>query len=335
MAVFQAVLSHALINCGQAGISIDGQFGRRSRTAILRLTGCPGWDDMARASDDPLQGVVDSTLWHRLLPDGPPPDASVRAIGLVLAHERTDYDRVEWNYDTDDDLSALTWGPFGATAGHGNEIRGILDRLETTAPELIDQEFGREAEFVRHFISAPADQGYELLRPVHAANERKRIWTNALQALGGLPEGRAAFDWYAFESGKWLTPGLRRLYSLVPFDAATETDYAFFLDLATHASVSSSRIRESAAALEAEFARLGRSLVPAERRRVIARVFANRVNQRWRNDRIGRNVVFYVDGIGEAALSDEESSAWLRRSRYRASNYGLSDDRVFDPKILD
>lgn len=327
MMAFQRALSDALVKCGQSGIVADGQFGPGSWKAILRLSNCTGWEDMARSPADALHGTVDTALWRRMLPDTPFPDAGTRAFGLVLAHERTDYDRVEWNYGTGDDRSALTWGPFGATAGHGNEIRAILERLIATAPVLVDQTFGGEAASARAFISAPGNQGYALLKPIYGDSARKRAWTQALESLGTSTEGRAAYDWYAFESGRWFTAGLKRLNALVTGRAITEIDHAFFLDLAVHASIKRSRIDEARTAIETETARRGRALTPAEVRQAIGGVFAARVNPRWRDDRLGRNVVFYVDGVGEAALSDRERTVWLRRSGYRASDYGLSDTR--------
>ena len=327
MTLFQRALSDALIACDQNGIAADGQFGPGSRKAIQRLSSCAGWEDTAWSPDNPLHGTVDTKLWRRVLPGTPFPDAGTRAFGLVLALERTDYNRVEWNYGTGDDRSALTWGPFGATAGHGNEIRAILERFIATAPGLVDQAFGREAAFVRRFITAPGNQGYALLKPEYGDSARKHLWTQALEHLGALPEGRAAYDWYAFVSGKWFTAGLKRLKSLVTRRAVTEIDHAFFLDLAVHASIKRSRIDESRTAIEAETARRGRALTPAEMRQAIGSAFAARVNPRWRNDRLGRNVVFYVDGVGITALSGKERTVWRHRSGYRASYYGLSDKR--------
>jgi hypothetical protein len=43
-------------------------------------------------------------------------------------------------------------------------------------------------------------------------------------------------------------------------------------------------------------------------------------------DRLGRNVVFYVDGLGEEALPPEERTAWSNRTGLRASDCGLTDE---------
>jgi hypothetical protein len=157
-----------------------------------------------------------------------------------------------------------------------------------------------------------------------------------LQALGAHESGRAAYDWYAFDNNEWLKPNLRRLYQLIP-DApsdATEIDYAFFLDLGTHASISQDRISGAMAAIEAEKTKIGRRISPAERRRVIGRYFADQVMRTWKKDRMGRNVVFYIDGIGQENLTEAEADAWQKRTGRRASDYGLSDMRKFYPNFL-
>ena len=79
---------------------------------------------------------------------------------------------------------------------------------------------------------------------------------------------------------------------------------------------------------------LARSLTSAERRRVIGQVWAKKVNLRWRKDRMGRNVVFYIDRIRQDKLSEEEIDAWEKRTKRRASDFGISDSRKYYPDFL-
>lgn len=102
-----------------------------------------------------------------------------------------------------------------------------------------------------------------------------------------------------------------------------------------HASITSSRVRAARERLTAEAETLGRVLTPAERRRIIGLTWADAINQTWRADRIGRNVVFYIDGIAQEDLADEEVDAWTRRSGRRASTFGLSDARTYRPAFLE
>lgn len=334
---FQRALEAALTACGKDGIgSADGSFGSRTQQGLFRLLSCPGFEDLAVANDHALYGAVHTVLWKRLLPDGDLPTVHQRAFTLSLTHEATDYDRVEWNYGTADDKSALTWGPYGATVGQGHEVRGILCKIHEDAPELLKNLFGEEFSTIEQLVKEDAAKGYALLKPVHADEQRRRLWKKHLEALGSTDKGREAYEWYAFHSGKWLTPSLRRLYSLIP-DAkatATEIDYAFYLDLAMHTSIKKERVDDARKSIEAEQKKQGRPLTPAECRRVISQVWAGAVAPKWRSDRMGRNVAYYIDGVGRDKLTKEEAAAWEQRTGRSASNYGLSDSRMYYPAFF-
>ncbi|WP_251964969.1 hypothetical protein [Salinibacter ruber] len=339
IAAFQRALSDSLRACEENGIATDGLFGPKTQDGLIRILSCPGFEDLAVTSDHPLHGTVHSKLWKRLLPNTPIPTVHERAFALVLTREGTDYNDVEWNYGTRDDKSALTWGPYGATAGWGNEVRGILKRVHTNDPDLLKDLFEGEYSMVEDLIQKDADQGYEVLKPVHSDTVRRQIWETGLQKLGSSVEGREAYDWYAFRSEKWLKPNLRLLYRLIPNaeQKATEVDYAFFLDIGLHALVNSTRIDKAKEAIEAKQEESAGSLTPSERRRMIGQVFAERVDAEWQKDRRGRNVTFYVDGIGKNNLTQEEVDAWEDRwpPRLRASHFGLSDHRKYYPEFLE
>ncbi len=332
---WQRGLSEALQACGHEAIAADGLYGRGTHRALLRVLACPGFEALAVAEGHPLHGTVHTALWRRVLPQAPPPSVHARAFALALTHEGTDYDRVEWNYGTADDRSALTWGPYGATVGWGNEVQAILQRIHARHPDLLPELFGDEFPTVEALMRGDRSEGYALLEPVYADPVRRQVWKERLQALGRREEGRTAYDAFAFESDQWLVPNLRRLYSLVPDTAATEVDYAFFFDLGMHAGISSSRVRAARERLAAEAETRGRALTPAERRRFIGLTWADAINQTWRADRLGRNVVFYIDGIPRDDLTDEEIGAWARRSGRRASTFGLSDARTYRPAFLE
>lgn len=335
--VFQRALSEALEACGKDGIgNADGIFGNGTYQGLMRLLSCPGFEDLAVASDHPLHGTVHTALWKRLLPKIHIPTVHERAFALSLTHEATDYDRVEWNYGTDDDKSALTWGPYGATVGYGNEVRSIIRKIFDDDPELVKSLFGGEFSTVEKLMQEDATMGWELLKPVYADTQRQQFWKKQLQRLGGTDKGREAYDWYAFDSGKWLTPGIHLLFSLIPNAevTATEVDYGFFLDLAMHASISKKRIDSARNAISTENDRLARSLTSSERRRVIGQLWADFVNPRWKSDRMGRNVVYYIDDFGREQLTEEEVNAWERRTGWSAANFGLSDGRMYYPDFL-
>ncbi len=321
IADFQHALSDAVVACGNIATKADGSLGPKTKVALAAYFACKHENRDAT--------IIDQQLWQGLLPGVAAPDVLQRAFVLSLSHEGTDYDVVQWNYGTDDDSSGLTWGPYGATVGYGNEVRGILLRLQRTNPGLLSSIFGSEFSTLQKLMDAPASAGYALLKSVYTNADRRKTWSADFSLLGSRPEARLAYEWYAFQSNEWLKPQLRRLYSLLPSDQSTEVDFGFFLDLAMHMSVTTKRlerVRSSIAAAEALH-----PLTPAERRQIIS---LNLVPSRQAQDRMGRNVVYFVDGVGVKRLSADELKAWRLRSARHASDCGLRDDRVFVPDFL-
>jgi hypothetical protein len=268
------------------------------------------------------------------LPNASLPSVHERAFVLSLTHEGTDYDRVEWNYGTSDDKSALTWGPYGATAGWGNEIRGIFKKIQQNDQNLLKDTFAEEFPKVSELLEKDQSQGYQVLKPVWNAPVRRRIWKDKFKELSAQKAAREAYEWYAFQSNEWLKPAFRRLYKLIPEaqTKATEVDYAFFLDLAMHMSITERRIEVAKQAIANKERALGREVNPAERRQIVS---LNMIPSAQRQDRLGRNVVYYVDGVGVEELSQEERNAWKNRSGgLRASNCGLTDTRSYFPEFL-
>lgn len=226
----QKELSEALVRCGRNGIKVDGLYGRGTQRALSLLITCPEFETFAHPPGHPLHGTVHKALWEKLLPNSRLPSVHERVFALTLTHEGTDYDRVEWNYETPDDKSALTWGPYGATVGWGNEVRAILKKVNAEDPGLLRALFPETHEIVRKLMERDPGDGYQIMKTVFADAPRKKRFEEDLRALGATEEGRKGYDWYAFGSGQWLKPNLRQLYRLIPraTAAATEVDYAFF-----------------------------------------------------------------------------------------------------------
>lgn len=329
LAAFQRALSDSLMAHGRAGLVADGIFGGATRDAIARLIALPEFAPPLQPPGTDTECIITRALWRRLLPRTLPPTVRERAFVLSLSHEATDYDRMEWNYGTSDDRSALTWGPYGATVGWGNEVRAILLRIERRDSTLLPRAFGEEYGMLAALLAAAPVEGYAVLRPVFEDTARRRVWRGLFAALGAQPEARAEYEAHAFATDEWLRPAMRRLYGLVAADSgvATEIDYAFFLDLAMHMSITKERAAACSTAMAARRAKLHRALTPGERRRTIAIAL---VPNARRADRTGRNVVYYIDGIAEEGLTAAELAAWRRRTGRRASDCGLAD-RPFEP----
>lgn len=150
----QRAVNEALIACGREGVGADGVFGRKSEEAVEQLAECPGFGDLGIGSGQPNDGTMTAPLWSRLFPAEPLPTVEQRAHVLWLTHEATDYDQAVFNFEPSgepqrNDLhSFLTWGPYGATVGHGREVQQGLRRSEVDA--LLDGCFGRRGRRYSH-----------------------------------------------------------------------------------------------------------------------------------------------------------------------------------------
>lgn len=333
----QAAIDEALKKCGQPGIAADGLYGEGTRQGLRRLAACPDFQSLGLGQGQANDGVVTERVWSSLLPGHPLPSVQERALTAWLVHEATDYDRAEFNFvgagnpQPNDKTSYLTWGPYGATVGHGREVQAIL--ADPKAAGSIAGCFqGETAAFTAMLGTADAAAG-EAVRQAYMDLGRRASWKKAFACLGGVADVRAAYDAYAFKSNQWLKPALRRLYRLVsgPNVTATDTDFAFFVDVAMHMGVSDALLAKASAAADQRARTLNRALTPAERRQVIGQVFVDGLSNQV-EDRRGRNVVYYVDGVGDAALSEVERKAWRDRSGMRASDFGLRDT-AFQPDL--
>jgi hypothetical protein len=327
LARFQLALSKALESCNRIPLAANGRFDKRMHDAILELTHCP--EDLGTIANSSA-GRITVALWRSLLPDDAIPSVRDRSFVLWLSHEGTDYDQAEWNLGTSDDASVLTWGPYGATIGYGNEVRGILRNLVPEQSALLSSSFESEYDVMRNLLSQPATSGYAILKPVFDNEAKREKWIAIFKKLGADHRVRDAYDQYAFNSDKWLKPALRKLYKLLSDQSfrATEIDFAFFVDLAMHMSITEARIGKARAALLA--AKVDHPLSPAERRHLLSKILVPTNQQK---DRMGRNVVYFIDGIGIGGLSAREKDAWAARSGRKASQCGLSDEREFWPNM--
>ncbi|MCA0202700.1 MAG: hypothetical protein LCH92_00030 [Proteobacteria bacterium] len=360
IARLQHAVNLALLACGdEAGIETDGMFGRQTQQALARVAACPPIAARLPDGSEAAQGAVTEALWTVLLPALPLPDARVRMRALLLAFEGTDITRgAAWNfcqnnrevYDastldqpcfTNDPASYLTWGPNGATAGHGHEILSILARIEALDPRLIDSAFGAEAGPVRRLFDlrfGNAEEGAEpgeagrwgrdgelrrYLCGIYLDLPRREAWSQGFAALGQSPAVQAiyeaVYDSVSFDGGKirvflnaWRDAGLE----------PTEIDFAFFADRAAHTRVRNLEVRRI---LRRVLAALPEGASPAQVRRGYARV-ARVTNASQRSARLGRDVAYYIDAL-EDRLTRAERHAWEARGARRASAVGLSDAR--------
>lgn len=340
IATIQQHAKDALAACGKPeALEPDGVFGSGTRAALRDLATCPAVSGAIANDSDARQGAATDSYWNVLV-GGPPPSADDRAHSLMLTYEATDYTTMEWNFCqsaprynpaagqtrcfSNDPHSYLTWGPNGATAGGGREVQLILQAVDAHSPDLIDRSFGSEANALRkifHFVDGdPARTLETYLCGVWADTGRRQVWKNGFATIGAVLDVRKTFDDFyrssSLDGGKIST--FFKAYEangLTP----TEIDYGFFKDRAAQTSVPLEPIRSAIAdALRA---------LPGAPHWTIRRSIALKVRPgTQRDDRLGRDVAFYIDGSG-GSLSPEELRDWRRRGPLRASNVGLSDER--------
>lgn len=350
---FQSALNGALRACGLAAGPETGRFNATASAAVVRLASCAQHAAAFPSDGAERRGAVTPRLWSALLPAEPVPNAAERAAGLVLSYEATDYTdtRFLWNfcqnrpaYDpaaegsvchSNDKTSFLTWGPRGATAGHGREVQAILELVRLDAPELIAASFaGEEAAVLRMLRLENAnpqrrDTSLEAyLCGVWMDPARRSAWRDGFSRLGAHARVQAHYQAYyrtrSSDGGK--IEAYQALYRASGV-SMSEVDYAFVLDRVTHMSAPSARVRRAIADTWA--------LVPAEERtnarfRQIVSVTYEPRNLGQLASRRTRDVAFFIDDLPRPLWSEEQRNAWDGASgqAIAASAAGLSDARA-------
>jgi len=341
LAEVQAAISAALVRCGKAPIAVDGFFGNGTFEAVKTLVACPEVRPHIPPGSPAQHGAITQSVWKAVLPKSTMPSVEQRAQTLVLTYEATDYDRLEWNFCqnkpfwspqnptmpcfTNDPKSYITWGPRGATAGHGKEVQWVIWRVDQQDASIVDKVFATEASVLRKLISLNDSSARLLLCSIYADESSRGSWTRAFEELGKSALVRSMYDLHylsrASDGAKMAT--FYRLYDKLAVKP-TEVDYAFFLDRATHSSPPSdldNAVREIQGWLKEKSV----TRTPSNVRRAVAAKFPT-ANQR--QDRLGRDVAFFIDAVSESALTQEERQAWTKRGQLSAANVGLSDERA-------
>jgi hypothetical protein len=111
--------------------------------------------------------------------------------------------------------------------------------------------------------------------------------------------------------------------------SVSEVDYAFFVDRATHLGgppdETEQTVKQMNACLKQQTNALSRN---GAARRCLAKV---QPHDTQAENRLGRDVAFYLDSFPDAALSNAEVSAWAGYVPLTATrDFGLSDERTVD-----
>jgi hypothetical protein len=157
--------------------------------------------------------------------------------------------------------------------------------------------------------------------------KRQSAWVDGFKALGAaaeLPElYRDVYRSASFDGGKIAT--FHRVWTSEEFGLpVSELDHAFFIDRSAHMSISERKLKDALRSLKSA-SRSAWPPAPAAIRQYVA-LDVRPPNQR--TDQLGRDIAFYVEGVGQSALSADETAAWANRGRRNAVDLGLSDTRV-------
>ncbi|MCI3134299.1 hypothetical protein [Phenylobacterium aquaticum] len=314
-----------------AGLRMSpNRLDRSGVAAIAALRDCrKGW--FRKVPDAALPEKV----WSRLLKDQPPPTPLDRAKVLAFgaAPLTPDYDRTIWDWDrgagwtSADPDSILSWGPFKATAGHGCTLQKALSALvaQPAAAALVREHFEGETAVLERLLDRTdpdwcAHQA-AVLKPVFDDPERREEFRVIFARLAAHPEIRAGYDAYFLGPAGYLAGRMGRYYSLYAQAGLTptETDFAFFLDR----SLDYPPLGD---ALTAQLLPLLKAAGPDTWK--ARRIIANQTpftSPGARSFQIGRDAVYWVDAVGQAGLDPVEASSWVRNSRLKASDVGLTE----------
>jgi len=341
LAEVQSKLNQRPVECKPAPTLVaDGQFGPKLRDAIKRVASCPDVQNSLPPDSEARNGALTDAFWAILFPSRSKPSVYERAMALVLTQEATDYDHAEWNFCqsrplynppqgqttcySNDPTSFLTWGPRGATAGGGGEVQRILYAVDSdpNMKAIVDDSFKSTSADVRRLVRLDAKEAGPFLCKIWINPQLRQQWKDGFALFGASPQVRLVYD--AFYASSTSDGGkiaqFYRLYAsagIVP----TEVDYGFMIDRATQFSgPGANTIAAATAAMKSRGART----TPAELRRWLALNFRPS-NQR--TDRLGRDVVFYIDALEASgqSLTPEERTAWIGRNPIRSNDAGLSD----------
>lgn len=304
---------------------------------LQSLRACHGaWFEGAPA------GVVPETLWRMLLPGRPLPSPldRVKLLTAGAAALTPDYDQVTWDWArmpgagaaSADPGPILTWGPFKATAGYGCTLQMVLSALmaDPATAAIVRDHFRDEAPLLAQLLDRrdPAwrQKQAQILRPVFDDPERREGFRVILEAMSAHAEIRAGYDAYFLGAGGYLAGRMARYYALYARVGlvATEVDFAFFLDRSLDYPPLSDALTE---ALVPKIMQGGATNWRA--RRTIAHETPFTSPAAW-NFQIGRDAAYWIDAVGQAGLDPAENASWVRNSRLKASDVGLTE-RAYAP----
>lgn len=283
--------------------------------------------------------------WMAVTASTTPPAVFDRAKTIAFRRSQLtpDYSHTLWDYDrTVYRESVFTWGPLHATLGEGCTLVKFLGYLNQR-PEFqdaMDFSFGTEMETIARLRGTACNFNAiaAAISPTYSDPDRKKAFADGFAVLASDSRIRAAYDEQLLGPNGPRPAQFKNYYDLYRKvgKTPTEVDFAFILEhaLLTPIGASTARLQELGQAAASQSFRTN-----ADFRRWVNSQYLERsgAQGRWVSDAgarsmmNGRMTAYFIDTVGESALTEQERRDWVMHSRTRASDVGLSDKRTFEP----
>ncbi|MBW8879447.1 MAG: chitosanase [Acidobacteria bacterium] len=248
-----------------------------------------------------VTGEVDGDTYQKLMGQ-PVPPVRDRALGLTAHFEGHGFTLAQGNFDG----AGITWGIIGFTLS-GGELKGIIQEILESKPELVRQAFGARTDQLLGVLKLPMKQQIAFADSISLGASKARLaepWRSAFRTLGEFPEVQEIQLQHVDED--YFQPALQ---TAKDFGLKTELGTALAFDI----HVQNGGIK--AAAREQIRKELAAHPVAAERdlRIIIAHAVADKANPQFRDD------------VRERKLTLAAGSGRVHGEMFVLRNWGLDD----------
>lgn len=247
----------------------------------------------------PSTGAVDEDTWQDLM-QRPVPAAGERALQLTAAFEGHGFGLAVGNFDG----ALLTWGIIGFTMASG-EVQRIIQAVNNSHPELIQQAFGDNAKELLDFLSGTS------LAQKEWANEHTlksgalaEPWHSMFATFGSFPEVQA--EQIKHVQADYLSPAIKTATRL---GFTTELGLALCFDIHVQTGGIKSAVMKT---LQQQFQSVS---VEPDRRKLVANAVADSASAKWKED------------VRRRKLTVATGSGTVHGHQYQLTNWGLSGDQ--------
>lgn len=170
-------LQTSLKNRGFDPKGSDGMYGNDTASAVRAYQASASHPQTGAITDEEWTGVTGA----------PPPDLEARVLQLTSTFEGHGFGLAEGNWDG----AWLTWGIVGFTLKAG-EVQAIITGIAQSAPSLITDAFGSDANQLLQIVRAPAAEQEAWANRLTTGAHLAEPWRTHFQWFGTFPEVQRA-----------------------------------------------------------------------------------------------------------------------------------------------